>query len=378
MKGHGQYGNRSPKARNVENLKNFFNKKRVLITGHTGFKGSWLCQMFLLWGADVSGIALAPSTTPNLFSVLGIQPRIHHYIADIRDGDAVGSIFNKEKPEVVFHLAAQPIVRESYNNPLYTFETNIIGTANVLEAIRKTSSVRAAVMVTTDKVYKNKETAAAYTEDNPLGGHDPYSASKASAELVIRSYQKSFFHPDGYDKIHAVLIASARAGNMIGGGDWGPDRIMTDIVRSVFERNEKMLLRNPESVRPWQFVLEPLAGYAMLAKGLYEGRKELSDAWNFGPKDANHLQVKDIVRESFAYLNKGSYIIHRDPVKPEALFLKIDSAKARKHLGWRSRIHARDALTLALNWYKTYYTKGIMADFTNQQITEFFKKIRTV
>ena len=220
------------------NLQKFYKGKRVLITGHTGFKGSWLAQTLLSWGADVSGLALRPHTEPNLFDVLEIKNRIRNHFVDVRDFKKVRAVFAKEKPEIVFHLAAQPIVRDSYNEPLCTIETNTIGTANILECLRLSSSVKAGVIITTDKVYENKETTRPYKEDDRLGGHDPYSASKGAAELIISSYIRSFFNPDSYGTKHKTLIASARAGNIIGGGDWSKDRIIPDLVRAVFVQNK--------------------------------------------------------------------------------------------------------------------------------------------
>ncbi|MEK7151427.1 MAG: CDP-glucose 4,6-dehydratase, partial [Patescibacteria group bacterium] len=348
--------------------------KRVLITGHTGFKGSWLSHVLLLWGAKVSGVALAPVTKPNLFGILKIKPRVSNYFTDVRDLKKIKAILKKEKPEIVFHLAAQPIVRVSYDNPIDTFQTNIIGTANVLEAMRSIGGVRSGVIITTDKVYKNKETGVAYKEDDMLGGHDPYGSSKAAAELVVDSYAKSFFNPANYRKARGTLIASARAGNVIGGGDWAKDRIMTDIVRSAFESKKALVVRSPDAIRPWQYVLEPLAGYLTLARGLYEGRVELSGAWNFGPQKKGHLRVEDLLLKTFKHLGRGSYVIDRDLTKHEATLLKLDSSKANQGLSWRSFIQADDALKLTLDWYKNYYDGGDILKLTNQQIKEFFKR----
>ena len=358
----------------MKNLPQFFKGKKVLITGHTGFKGGWLSQILLLWGSEVTGIALRPSTTPNLFSLLKIKLNVNNYFIDVRNLKQVKSVFKKHKPEIVFHLAAQPIVRDSYDDPVYTFATNIIGTANILEAIRSTKSVRAAVMVTTDKVYENRETTVPYKEDDRLGGHDPYSSSKASAELVINSYCKSFFNPIYYPQKHSTLIASARAGNVIGGGDWSKDRIMTDIVSSIFEHNKAITIRNPNSVRPWQHVLEPLAGYLSLACHLYKGKKNFSGAWNFGPGQDSHIMVKDLLSKTFDYLGKGSYSISKNSDhKYEASLLVLDSSKARQGLAWKSTISAPKALEHTLDWYNNYYTSADNIKFTNQQIENFFK-----
>ena len=361
--------------KSMKNLPLFFKGKKVLITGHTGFKGGWLSQILLLWGADITGIALKPATQPNLFNSLKIKDRINNYFIDVRNAKKVRVVFEKHKPEIVFHLAAQPIVRESYNDPVYTFETNIIGTANVLESIRSVSSVRSAVMITTDKVYENRETRVAYKENDRLGGHDPYSGSKASAELGINSYLTSFFHPADHGKTHNTLIASARAGNVIGGGDWSKDRIMTDVVRSIFESNKNIPVRNPNSVRPWQHVLEPLAGYLTLARYLCEGKKEISGAWNFGPSKDSQVAVKNLLDKTIAHLGRGSYSLETTlDRKHEATLLKLDSSKARLHLDWQPIFSVPDALKLTLDWYKSYYESADMAGLTNKQIKNFFKK----
>ena len=229
----------------MENLQKFFKDKRVLITGHTGFKGSWLTQVLLNWGATISGVALKPNTKPSLFQTLGLEKKISNNFCDIRDFKKISEIVKKEKPEIVFHLAAQPLVRDSYDDPLYTFETNIMGTANILQAIKETNTARAAVIITTDKVYENKESGLPFKENDKLGGYDPYSASKAAAEIVISSYIKSFFNLTNYNKKHKTLIASARAGNVLGGGDWQKDRLIPDIVRAVFEKKEKIIFLSP-------------------------------------------------------------------------------------------------------------------------------------
>ncbi len=313
----------------MNDLRKFFKDKKILITGHTGFKGSWITQILLNWGANISGISLRPLTAPNLFTLLNIKSKVNNYFVDIRNFKKIKEIFIKEKPEIVFHLAAQALVRESYDAPLYTFETNTIGTANVLEAIKEVISVKAAVMITTDKVYENKKEANPYKEDDKLGGHDPYSASKAAAEIVIDSYIKSFFNLKDYNKKHKTLIASARSGNVIGGGDWSKDRLVPDIIKAIFKENKKLIIRNPDSIRPWQFVLEPLYGYMLLAKKLYEGKKEFSGAWNFGPHKENYSTVRELVEEAIKILGIGSYIVKRDNTKHEAELLKLDITKAK-------------------------------------------------
>lgn len=357
----------------MENLRSFFQNKRILITGHTGFKGAWLSKILLNWGSHVVGIALKPATSPNLFNSLEIKKHINNYFVDIRNFKKVKEIIQKEKPEIVFHLAAQPIVRDSYDNPLYTFETNIMGTANILQAIKETNTVRAAVIITTDKVYENKESGRPFKENDKLGGYDPYSASKAAAEIVIASYIKSFFNPADYNKKHKTLIASARSGNVIGGGDWQKDRLIPDIVRAVFEKKEKITIRNPDAVRPWQYVLESLYGYILLAEKLYKAKREFSGAWNFGPHNKNYLTVEEVVKRSLGLLKQGSYEIRRDSGKHEARLLKLDSNKAKKLLGWQSQLDIETILEFTFNWYKAFYEKKNIIDLTNQQINSFLK-----
>ncbi|MEK7509958.1 MAG: CDP-glucose 4,6-dehydratase [Patescibacteria group bacterium] len=360
----------------MENLQPFFQGKKILITGHTGFKGSWLSQILVHWRAQVSGIALVPHTNPNLFEILEIQPNIHNYFADIRDQRAVHEIIQKERPEIIFHLAAQPLVRESYLNPLYTFETNILGTANVLQAAKDVGSAKVIVLVTTDKVYEIKEDpTSAYREHDQLGGYDPYSASKAGAEMVISSYLRSFFHPKDYSLKHETLIASVRSGNVIGGGDWSKDRIIPDIIRSVFEKYEPVILRNPSSVRPWQHVMEPLLGYLVLAKYLYEGKKECAGAWNFGPQEENYITVQELTEELLGFLKKsGFYRIDQDTQEPhEAESLKLDVHHAQEMLRWHSRFSLRTCLEMTVEWYQRFYDRGDMIEITNRHISSLFE-----
>ena len=356
----------------MENLQEFFKNKKILITGHTGFKGSWLTQVLLNWGAKVSGIALKPNTKPSLFQSLGLEKKIRNYFCDIRNFKKISEIIKKEKPEIVFHLAAQALVRDSYDDPLYTFETNIIGTANILQAIKEIDTVRASVIITTDKVYENKESGLPFKEDDKLGGHDPYSASKAAAEIVIASYIKSFFNPVDYNKKHKTLVASARAGNVIGGGDWSNDRLVPDLIKGVFKK-EKIIIRNPDAIRPWQYVLEPLYGYLLLAKKLYEGKRKFSGAWNFGPSNRNYVTVKEVVKKALELLKQGSYEIKRDSTKHEARLLRLDSKKAKELLGWQSQLDMKTILKFTFNWYKTFYEEKDIIDLTNRQINSFLR-----
>jgi CDP-glucose 4,6-dehydratase len=347
----------------------FFSGKKVLITGHTGFKGSWLSRMMIGFGADVSGYSLRPSTKPNLFSILNLRKKMRNHFHDIRDYRKVLKAMQEEKPEIVIHMAAQPLVRDSYNDPPYTYETNVIGTVNVLQAIKEVGGVKAAVMITTDKVYENKETPRPYAEDDELGGYDPYSASKACCEIAIRSYIRSFFDPENGSK---TLIASARAGNVIGGGDWSRDRLVPDMVRSIVEKNEQVILRNPDAIRPWQHVLDPLNGYLMLAKGLHEGRKEFVGAWNFAPEESSCIPVEQLVKKAVSKIGKGSYRIEKDPSKHEMKMLRLDASKAKAVLGWAPRMDIEKSLDWTFGWYGSYYSRKRMDALTGRQIDEFF------
>ena len=350
-------------------LSGFFSGKKILITGHTGFKGSWLAAVLRSMGAEVIGYSLLPNTKPNLYSIIKLDGSISSHLHDIRDYEKLQQVFDKEKPEMVFHLAAQPLVRDSYDDPLYTLSTNVIGTANVLECIRKSEHVKAAVIVTTDKVYENKGGNAPHREIDELGGYDPYSSSKVCAEHVTRSYIRSFFNPEkGEPK---AFIASARAGNVLGGGDWSKDRIVPDLIRAVMERNEKLVIRNPESVRPWQFVLDPLFGYMLLAKRLYEKDKKAVGAWNFAPEENSHITTEELAKRAIAFLGKGGYSIKRESGKHEAGLLRLDAGKARKELGWKPILGMDECLAWTFEWYKAFYGKEDVLGITNKQISNF-------
>ncbi|MBI2047769.1 MAG: CDP-glucose 4,6-dehydratase [Candidatus Wildermuthbacteria bacterium] len=357
----------------MNDLHTFFQGKRVLVTGHSGFMGAWLAYLLILLGANVSGVALRPPTTPNLFSILKLRRSLNHYIADIRNAKKLQDIFSVERPEIVFHLAAQPIVRESYENPLYTFETNIIGTANVLHAIKMTASVRAGILVTTDKVYEENLARNVYfQEHHPLGGHDPYSASKAGAEIVIRSYIRSFFTPDQFGKTHEILVSSARVGNVLGGGDWAKDRIIPDLVHSASE-NCTLVIRNPDFVRPWQHVLDPLHGYLLLAKKLWEGKKEYAGAWNFGPRHSSYLPVCLVVKKALSHMPfSPSLEIRRNGQKREAPWVGLHTKKAETLLGWRPVFDFDETIRHTMDWYEHFRNESDMIDVTNQQIRDFF------
>lgn len=355
-------------------MKAFYKNKKVLITGHTGFKGAWLSQVLFLWGAKVVGISLKPNTEPNLFEILNLDTTVSNHFVDIREIDAMRTIFKNEKPDIVFHLAAQPIVRTSYDDPLETFSTNVMGTANVLEICKEVESIKSVVIITTDKVYENKEWHYAYRENDPLGGHDPYSSSKAAADIVANSYIQSFFNPKDFGVKHHTLVAIARAGNVIGGGDWAEYRLIPDVIKAVYHEGKHVEIRNPESVRPWQHVLEPLSGYLILAKGLYEKKLLVSGAWNFGPNNDSFVSVRALAEGAKEILGKGDYVINPDTTKHEANLLKLDINKAIALLGWSPTLNFRETLDLTFTWYKNYYEKSEnIVEFTNKQINHFFK-----
>lgn len=344
----------------MQALKSFYQNKKVLITGHTGFKGSWLSIWLKHLGADVIGIGLDPKTERDLFILSGLSKKIKDYRQDIRTLDKIQEILNNEKPEIVFHLAAQALVLPGYENPVSTFETNVMGTVNILEACRHTPSVNQIVVVTTDKVYENKETMTGYKETDPLGGYDPYSASKAAAELVAQSYRQSFFNslspspPLPFAPSPFRSISTARAGNVIGGGDWSANRIVPDCIRS-FEKNETIIVRNPNAIRPWQHVLEPLSGYLRLAMKMAEDPVEYSGSWNFGPEESDILIVKVLVEDILKYWGRGSWEGNSDPKKPhEAGILRLDINKSKNILGWKPVLNTEKAVEMTVAWYKNY------------------------
>ncbi len=352
----------------VDDLAKFFKGKKVLVTGHTGFKGAWLTEILSFWGAKVSAISLPPHTKPNLFTILELNKKINSYFEDIRDLRKIKEILQKEKPEIVFHLAAQAIVKTSYEDPILTFSSNIIGSANILEAIRTTPSVKSVVMITSDKAYDNVEWVYPYRETDKLGGQDPYSASKAAADIVDQSMIKSFFNEKD-----SALVGIARAGNVIGGGDWSEYRIIPDIIRSIYVDEKPVILRSPHSIRPWQHVLEPLSGYLLLGKKLYEGDRSLVSEWNFGPNDGNFVTVSAILDKCVEILGRGSYEVEAHPQFYESKLLKLDISKARAHLGWKPRLDAHGTFNYTFEWYKNYYDKVISPiEFTDGQIEKFF------
>jgi CDP-glucose 4,6-dehydratase len=344
--------------------------KRVLVTGHTGFKGSWLCIWLRLLGARVTGFALPPATGEDNFVLAGLADKIDDRRGDIRDAEALRSVFAGCKPEVVFHLAAQPLVRLSYEQPALTLETNIMGTANLLEALRLASGPMAAVLIASDKCYENREQIWGYRENDPLGGHDPYSASKGCAELVAACYQRSFFDPARYAE-HGKAVATARAGNVIGGGDWSPDRIVPDCIRAL-RAGRPIVVRNPHAVRPWQHVLEPLYGYLLLGERLLREGPRYGGPWNFGPDFEGTCPVNQLVTTLVALWGEGSWSTPplRQNAGHESSLLALDCTRAKSLLGWRPRWDLHKALSSAIGWYKRC-GEGDAEDLCRRQICDY-------
>ena len=342
---------------NLEGLfEGIYKGKKVLLTGHTGFKGSWLALWLKQMGAKVYGYALSNEDENNHIELLNLG--IEEKIADIRDMESLSGYFNKVQPDIVFHLAAQAIVRASYEDPIDTYSTNVMGTLNVYEASRKTSSVKAIVNVTSDKCYENKEWIWGYRENDPMGGYDPYSSSKGSAELLTSSYRNSFFNNKDFGSKHEVLLSSGRAGNVIGGGDWAADRLIPDIVKAT-TKNEAVLIRNPKATRPWQHVLEPLSGYLTLGYKLLKKEVVAAEGYNFGPQSESNLQVGDIVKLSHNYWEdiKVDFSKNTDE-HHEANLLMLDCSKANKILNWRAVWGIDQTIGKTINWYKAYYQKS--------------------
>ena len=342
-----------------------FRGKKVLLTGHTGFKGAWLAIWLDMLGAEVAGIALDPLHEDDVFNLSQIGKRIKDYRCDIRELARVREIFAAVQPEIVFHLAAQPLVIEGYQNPVDTFAVNTQGTAHILEAIRFTPSVKAGVMVTTDKCYENKEWVFGYRETDPMGGHDPYSASKGAAEIVISSYRRSFFSGPG-----KAAIASARSGNVIGGGDWADNRLVPDIVRAI-QKSQPLEIRNPGSTRPWQHVLEPLSGYLLLAEKLLSDGEKYAGAWNFGPLPNQIYSVKVVVESFLNYFGKGEW---RDVSSPdqlhEANLLMLEISKAIHELGWKPALTFQEMTAMTAAWYQSY-SNGNVPALCRDQINQY-------
>ena len=329
----------------------FWKGKRVLLTGHTGFKGSWLSLWLQSLGAQVTGYALAPPTNPSLFEVADVGQGMTSIMGDIRDLPKLQTAFGEHKPEVVIHMAAQPLVRYSYQNPVETYSTNVMGTVHVLEAVRNTPGVRAVVNITTDKCYENREWVWGYRENEPMGGYDPYSNSKGCAELVSAAYRSSFFNANSQAQ-HGVAVATVRAGNVIGGGDWAQDRLIPDILRA-FEQGKRVDIRNPHAIRPWQHVLEPLRGYLTLAERLFESGLSFAEGWNFGPNDEDAKPVGWVVEQMAAlWGDEARWQIDTGEHPHEANYLKLDISKARSRLDWHPALRLNDALALIIDWSK--------------------------
>ena len=346
----------------------FWKGKKVLITGHTGFKGSWLSLWLQRLGGEVIGYALAPPTQPNLYSLAGIENGMVSITGDVRNLDYLTEVIREHKPEIVIHMAAQSLVRHSYENPVETFSTNMMGTVNVLEAIRQVKTVRAAVIVTSDKCYENRERTQGYQEYEPMGGHDPYSSSKGCAELATSAYRRAFFSAAGTT---AVSVATARAGNVIGGGDWAKDRLVPDAIKA-FLAGASVEVRNPNAIRPWQHVLDPLHGYLLLAEHLWEKGREYADPWNFGPDEQDAKPVSWVVeRLHDLWGTKNKWVNDQKNHPHEAGVLKLDSSKAKARLGWVPRLNVETSLQWTVEWYKGYEKKNDLRQLTENQIESF-------
>lgn len=348
----------------------FYNNKRILITGHTGFKGAWMCKVLLMAGADVTGYALKPPTDPSLFGICHLSSQLHSIEGDVRDLAHLKRVFHQTQPEIVIHMAAQPIVRESYQNPVYTYETNVMGTVNVLECIRQTPSVRSVINVTTDKVYLNREWEWGYRENEELNGHDPYSNSKSCSELVTSSYIKSFFMDMD------VAVSTARAGNVIGGGDFAADRIIPDCIRAA-EKGEDIIVRNPFSIRPYEHVLEPIAVYLMIAQQQYMD-KTYAGCYNVGPDDADCRTTGELVTlfcDKWNQVCGGTmkWIDKHDGGPHEANFLKLDCARLKSVFGWKPRWNVETTMEKIVEWSAKYMAGADVSDCMEKQIEDFFR-----
>lgn len=345
--------------------KQFWKGKKVFLTGHTGFKGGWLALWLSSMGAQVHGYALYPPTEPNFFTVVGLQERLSsHSMSDIRDASMLQVAIEQAQPEIVFHLAAQPLVRYSYEAPVDTYTSNVIGTINVLEAVRRCDSVKAVVNITTDKCYENREWVWPYRENEALGGYDPYSSSKACSEIATAAWRRSFLDAKG------VQIATARAGNVIGGGDWAKDRLIPDFLRA-FDAGEPLVIRSPKATRPWQHVLEPLAGYLMLAEALHKQGAQFAEAWNFGPEEKDARPVGWIADFLCSKIDGAAWQCDTEIQPHEATMLKLDSSKAKQLLHWSPRLNLQHALDMTLSWHQAWRGNKDMATFSLEQISEY-------
>jgi CDP-glucose 4,6-dehydratase len=363
-------GNRQSAVGYAVSFLEFYKGKKVFITGHTGFKGGWLTIWLKLLGADVAGFALPPETQPNLFKAAKVAEGIVSEFGDVRDLAAVKQALSQHSPDIVIHNAAQALVRRSYYAPVETYATNIMGTVHVLEAARATPSVRSVVVVTSDKCYENREWERGYKEDDAMGGHDPYSSSKGAAELVTAAYRRSFFSGN-----NSVAIASARAGNVIGGGDWSEDRLVPDIVRGIAS-DKPIVIRSPESIRPWQHVLEPLGGYLLLSEKLYRSGHRYADAWNFGPAIDDTVTTAELADRVRTLWGKGDLRIQPDPNAPhEATYLRLDCTKSSQQLAWRPRLRLDQALEWTVEWYRKFYEGSAVSprEVTESQVQAYMQ-----
>ena len=357
----------------------FWQGKKVFITGHTGFKGSWLSLWLQILGAEVMGYSLPAPTEPSLYELAAVGKGMISVVGDVRDLDHLSQVVREFQPEIVFHLAAQPLVRYSYENPVATYGVNIMGTVHLLEAVRQVKTVRSLVNITSDKCYENREWVWGYREQEPMGGYDPYSSSKGCAELITAAYRNSFFPPDS-----STAIATARAGNVIGGGDWSQDRLIPDILRSINQK-QTIVIRNPQAIRPWQHVLDPLAGYLLLAEKLYAGEGDFRSGWNFGGSDRDTQPVAWIVDKILELWGEAGVSWECDrlrygcrnqlPQPHEANYLKLDCSKAKAHLGWEPQLDLTTALAWVVEWTKAWAIGANMGDFTKQQILEYGNKL---
>lgn len=359
------------KSGKMTQRKKFWQQKKVLVTGHTGFKGSWLCLILNSFGARVHGFALDPPTKPSLFKEAKIHELVSSTICDIRDYNGLLNTLQRVQPEIVIHMAAQPLVRESYKNPVETYSTNVMGTVHILEACRKTESVKSIVNITTDKCYENREWHWGYRENEPMGGYDPYSNSKGCSELVTASYRSSFFNIKDYQN-HGVAVATARAGNVIGGGDWANDRLIPDFIRAI-SKGEEVLIRSPYAIRPWQHVIEPLTGYMLLAEKLFGNRGKFAEAWNFGPDDGDVKNVEWVIRKICELWGEGAtYKVDTHPQPHEANFLKLDCSKSKAELNWHPQWNLEIALKSIVDWNKAWMNKQDIRKTTEEQIDRYY------
>ena len=348
--------------------------KRVLVTGHTGFKGSWLSIWLTELGAEVIGYALDPYTDRDNFEFSKISSKIIDIRADIRDFDKLEETFQKYRPEFIFHLAAQSLVRMGYISPKETYDTNVGGTVNVLENCRKSKSVKIVINVTSDKCYENKEWVWGYRENDSLGGYDPYSSSKGCAELITAAYRNSFFNPKDF-KIHGKALSSVRAGNIIGGGDWAKDRIIPDCIRAL-EKEEPIKIRNPKSIRPWQYVLEPIGGYLLLGALMFEDPEKYCGAWNFGPEGSSIISVQELVELVLKYWERGNWEKSKKNKEPhEAKLLILDISKAKYELGWKPSMDVKEAVKRTVEWYKASQTPTAIPDICRKEVQNYMEKM---